>query len=85
LYSGEIEFLNVSDSDNILAYSRYDSNNEIITIINASNEMIKLEVSIKQQSYYVDMINKHTHSPVEDKIHLEVNPRTAIILKSSRL
>ena len=85
LSSGGLEFIDTPESDKILAYSRYNKREEIITLINTSNQTIRLNLDIKQRSYYVNQFDNKTLSPGDQYLPVEIEARDAMILKSVRM
>ncbi|WP_299548066.1 alpha-amylase family glycosyl hydrolase [Seonamhaeicola sp.] len=80
LSRGDIEFLNV-DSEKVLAYSRYDDEHEIITIINSGDIAVKVNVPTRFSGTYKNLLNPSDFNPNNKVIELEISANTAIILK----
>ncbi len=80
---GEIEFLSVSDSDKILAYSRYDNNHEIITIINSGDKEITTEVKTRFSGTYDNILNTLQTSKENTILKVTLPEKSAVILKSN--
>lgn len=80
---GEIEFLSVSDSNQVLAYSRYDEENEIITVINSSNKKVEVNVDVKFLNSYSHILNGVENVRNENTITFKMKPRTGILMKSN--
>ena len=83
LVHGEIEFLPVSDSDKVLAYSRYDEKDEVITIINSGDEATDANVKVKFSGAYVDIFNNVEIKQDKETIRLKIEPKSAILIKSN--
>jgi glycosidase len=83
LAHGEIEFLSVSDSDKILAYSRYDSNREIITIINSGDEETTIEVETRFSGTYDNILNTFQASKENKALKISLPAKSAVLLKSN--
>ncbi|WP_299365791.1 glycoside hydrolase family 13 protein [Winogradskyella sp.] len=80
---GEIEFLSISDSDKVLAYSRYDENNEVITIINSDDKTINVSVKVKFSGPYVDVLNNADVKQDNKAIKLKIEPKASVLIKSN--
>jgi len=80
---GEIEFLSVSDSDKVLAYSRYDRKDEVIVVINSGDEVIDVDVKVKFSSSYATILNNVDIKREEGSIRLKIEPKSAILIKSN--
>ena len=85
LSSGKFEFLNIPETDQVLAYSRFNEGEEIITLINTSNATIRLNLDIKQRSYYVNQLDNKTLSPGDVYLPVEIRGRDVMILKSVKM
>jgi len=68
-----------------LAYSRFNEGEEIITLINTSNATIRLNLDIKQRSYYVNQLDNKTLSPGDVYLPVEIRGRDVMILKSVKM
>jgi cyclomaltodextrinase len=82
LSHGEIEYLIVDDECELLAYSRFDDEQEIITVFNAGNESTIVDVPTKFGSLYSALLYKTTFSQTNGMLSVELPARSAAILSS---
>jgi glycosidase len=79
---GKLSFLQVSNSDKVLAYSRYDNENEIITIINSGTAEAEVSLTTKFSQDYESLLGTVKFSKTDTKITLKIQSKTATLLKS---
>lgn len=80
---GDIEFLTVSDSDKVLAYSRYENEQEIIVIINSSDQQVNINIPTKFKSKYSDLLSdKFILVKQKSLENVNIPPKNGMILKS---
>jgi len=60
LSTGDIEYLIVDDEKEVLAYSRFDEENEVIVIFNTGQEEQTVEVEVKQEGEYELLFSSET-------------------------
>lgn len=82
LSHGDIEFLNISDSDQILAYSRFDENHEVITVINSNDFPVKVNIKNKFSGNYQEVFTSEIIESSQKNIALEIPKNTSLILIS---
>ena len=82
LFLGKISFINSTDKK-LLAYSRYDNENEIITIINSGEETIEFKSSTRFSTKYSDILNNTNITQEGKNIRINIEPKTAVLLKSN--
>ncbi len=82
LSRGEIKFHNLDDNDKVLAYSRFDDNTEVITIINPSDRPVPVQLNVKYSKSYSNLLNGNQINTADKKLNMEILPRTPMILKS---
>lgn len=82
LAHGDLEYLLIDDNNEALAYSRYDDEHEIITVFNASNQSIVVEIPTKFSSMYETLLYSTTFEQSNDGLSIELAPRSAAVLSS---
>jgi len=80
---GKITFINTGDNTKVLAYSRYDEDNEIITVINSGETEVKIEFSTRFSQNYSELLHNTPFTKTKNTIQLKIQPKTAILLKSN--
>lgn len=81
LSSGKIDFVIVDDENEVLAYSRYDENDETISVFNTSFEEKEIEIPVKFNADYSEILNNFEINKTNDKIILTLPARTSAIFK----
>jgi len=81
LIDGDIEFLRLNDAEDVLAYRRFDSDNEIIAVFNTNFNTKKIMISIKNDRKYRDILNSSKVDIVADRLTIELPARTSAVLK----
>lgn len=82
LSHGELEYLIVDDAREVLAYSRYNDDQEIITIFNASENPVTVEVPARVSSMYKTLMYESTFTQTDNMIEVELPARSAAVLSS---
>jgi len=83
LSNGGIEFMNDFNSDKILAYSRFNDNDEIITIINSSDETVSIETRTRFSNNYSNLLSKEQVNKNDNILTLNIEANSAVVLKSN--
>jgi cyclomaltodextrinase len=81
LIDGELTFALVDDTNNALAYTRSDNADEIVVAFNKSNETKTLEIPIKKEGNYKDVLSDKSFQSENGKLKVELEGMKAIILK----
>lgn len=79
LQTGKLEYLMVDDEKEVLAYSRFDDNAEIIVIFNTSDSPQTISLPTNFEAPYVDLL---TGEEVTDLRDFELDARSAMVLGS---
>lgn len=84
LSHGEIDFILIDDTKDVMAYSRFDKNKEIIAVFNNSTEYQQIKLPLKfSKSKYRDVLeNLDIQKIIQNELHLNLKPRSAFILSS---
>jgi len=78
---GEIDYLLVNDSKEILAYSRFDTEDEVIGVFNASTQKQTVVIPVKFSCDYFDVLSgNEVKSKGGHKLEITLPPRSAAIL-----
>jgi glycosidase len=80
LVSGDIEYL--YHENDILAYSRYGEDSEIIVAFNASKETQAVDLPVKVEGSYQGVLNGVDYSTSDGQINLSLVGRSAVVIKS---
>lgn len=83
LKKGEIDFILVDDVNKVLAYSRYNNENEVIAVFNTSSEEKVVELNTRQLGHYTDIIENQKLKTSLNKIKVKLQPRSFAILSNS--
>ena len=81
LVNGDLEFIKVDDNQDLLAYRRFDSNQDMIVIFNHLNESKKISIAKKFDFNYQEILDNRKIYNETDKIFIEVPPMSVYILK----
>ncbi|MEO1009741.1 MAG: glycoside hydrolase family 13 protein [Bacteroidota bacterium] len=81
LVHGEIEFIKVGGSKDLLAYRRYDDIDEIIVVFNHMNSSKKIEIPKILKREYKEILGFSTVEQAKEKLVVTVPPRKVSILK----
>jgi glycosidase len=84
LIHGQIEFLQMNDEE-VLAYHRYDAENEIIVVLNANFNTITLQFPLRKNKIYRDILYNTKVRNISNQPAIEIPARTAVILKAEKL
>lgn len=79
LSKGDIKFLNLNSE--VLAYSRFNEGHEFITIINPTDNSVKLNIPTNLKGSYQELLEPSNYKEQNNNIVLEIQPKTAKILK----
>jgi glycosidase len=81
LIHGDIDYLLADDENDILAYSRYSGDDEVIAVFNAGQEEQPVTLPVKSGKSYSDILSGHEISMNEGKsVTLRLPGRSAAIL-----
>lgn len=81
LSNGKIDFIITDDKNQILAYSRFNENNEVIAVFNLSDEVKEISIPTKFNSEsYKDVLFNMNLTKGNSKIILKLKPRSSVIL-----
>lgn len=81
LVHGEIEFFELAGEEEILAYRRFDGENEIIAVFNASKETKKVQLPVAFKKTYHDILNGIAITGESGKVNIHLPTRTASIIR----
>ncbi len=81
LIHGDVEFLNLENNDEILAYRRFDKNDEIIAVFNASLNPQEIQLPLKYKNGYTDILYGAKVENKNGQLIIHIPPRTPAILK----
>ncbi|BFP41825.1 glycoside hydrolase family 13 protein [Flavobacteriaceae bacterium GF1] len=81
LIHGEIEFIDIADSEGMLAYRRYDDSNEMIAIFNHHNSTKEISIPRAVDVDFIDVLNERTIENKSNKLKLKIPARTACLIK----
>ncbi|MFT5833799.1 MAG: cyclomaltodextrinase [Cognaticolwellia sp.] len=81
LVNGNIEYLTVDNENEILAYSRFNKKEEVITVFNTSNEAKTIEIIKKGKKDYKDILNNEKVTNNGNKISLTLRAKSSVILR----
>ncbi len=84
LSNGELEYLIVDDEKKSLAYSRFDAQDEIIAVFNNSDQLQKLEIPLKQDKQYRDILNALAVNQAGQKLEIEMPPHSCAWLAAEK-
>ena len=83
LIHGAVEYVVVDDANNVLAYSRFDEEDEVLAVFNASFEAKPVQVPAKKEGLYADVLHGVAiNRGAAGMLELTVPPRTGVILAS---
>jgi cyclomaltodextrinase len=84
LSNGKMEYLIIDDEREMLAYSRFDGNSEVIVIFNNSEKIQSVNIFKKQRkNNYKNILNEIKINVQDTKgINLKLPPKSCVILKS---
>lgn len=80
LSKGKLEYLLVDNEKEVLAYSRFDENREVISVFNSSDNEQNISIPVKQESIYVDILNGFKVIRDDHMISITLPARSAAIL-----
>ncbi len=78
---GDVEFLIVDDEREILTYSRFDENEEVIIVFNSNEEVQTVDIPVKIEKTYSDILNQTTVKPGDHEISIVLQPKSVAILR----
>ncbi len=81
LANGDYEFLIKDDNNMLLAYSRYDEKDEVITLFNLNEEPQAFDLPVKFQKQYTDLLNNYGLVVKDGRITMTLPGRSAAIVK----
>lgn len=77
---GDIDYILIDDNNKVLAYSRFEKEEESIAIFNADTKSQKIKLSAKTTTKFKDALSGIKISQNEKEITAEIPARTAVIL-----
>jgi cyclomaltodextrinase / maltogenic alpha-amylase / neopullulanase len=80
LTTGAIDFIKSDNENDVLAYSRYTDQDEVIAVFNAGNSPQVIELQPKTNKPYVDRLGDRPITLVNQKLTITLKERTAAIL-----
>ncbi|PWE00588.1 alpha-amylase family glycosyl hydrolase [Marinilabilia rubra] len=80
LSHGEIDYEVVDDENKILVYSRYDGKNEVIAAFNVSNEAKTIEIPLKYNGEYTELLKRYNFSQNNKMITMKLPAGQAVII-----
>lgn len=84
LKKGDIKYLAVDNNKNILAYSRFDKNNEVLAVFNVDFKEQAILVPVKKKGNYLDLLSgSKVHQRDNSNIEITLPARSAAILVSN--
>jgi glycosidase len=81
LVDGLLNFVLTDDIKNVLAYSRSNSDAEIIVVFNKSVKEQELEIPVKNDGAYLNLLNESSIQSKNGKIKVKLEGMKAVILK----
>lgn len=78
---GDVEFLIVDDEREILTYSRFDENEEVIIVFNLNEEVQTVNIPVKIEKTYSDILNQTTVKSGDHEISIVLPPKSVAILR----
>ena len=80
LIYGDIEFIPIDD-DQILAYRRFDENNEMLAVFNALNTPKKVQLPLSESKKYQEILQGIDISNENGQWSIEIPARTSVLIK----
>lgn len=80
LMMGEIEYLLEDNAKELLAYRRFNNQEEVITVLNLSNKERVVKVNPQLAVDYFDMLNLSPIEKSQDKLKVKLDGKSAMIL-----
>lgn len=77
---GELEYLVIDDQNELLAYSRFDDEHEVIAVFNAGNRSQSITLPTKFGTTYTEVLKNFDVRSTESEVIVELPGRTAGIL-----
>jgi glycosidase len=77
---GDLEYLIIDDDKKILAYSRFDDQNEVIAVFNTTTEPEIIKVPVKTLTGYSDVLNGYSVVQEGQYVVMELPGRKSAIL-----
>ena len=84
LVHGDIDFIKVDDSAKVLAYSRYDGEEEAIAVFNSSTRPRTIQLSVKTGRLYKDVLGNVTVENDGETISIKLDGRSSAVLVGQR-
>ncbi|HZW39453.1 MAG TPA: glycoside hydrolase family 13 protein [Ignavibacteriaceae bacterium] len=81
LQTGKFKTLKTDDADNVYAYSRFNDKDEIIVILNNSNEEQKVNLKTNHKEYYKDLLSGQIVKTEKGTINVSIPHKWGMILK----
>lgn len=79
---GKIDFILIDDENEILSYSRFDDNQEVIVVFNTSTTKKQITIPVKFNSDYEVVLGNTKLTKSNNDIIFELNARSACIIRS---
>ncbi len=83
LSTGAIQFIVTDNERQLLAYTRYDGNNEVLVAFNTSEAEQSLALPAQHNGVYIDLFNFRSYVSSGKKIPITIPAGTAIVLALS--
>ena len=83
LVDGELEFIKVDDSNETLAYRRFNKENEMIVVFNHQHKPKTVHIPLLFKEKYIDFLQTSNIKINGKEVIAEIPPRSACILKFS--
>jgi glycosidase len=83
LSTGDLKFLAADDEKMVLAYSRTDSESDIIAVFNRSGKVQTVLIPVSEPDKYTELLKQEGNSfkPVEQGLEIILQPISAIVIK----
>lgn len=83
LSNGKLAYLTVDDESEVLAYSRFNESNEVISIFNSSNQDQEITIPVKFGNSYTTLLNDESINNQNNVLTINVAARSARIISSN--
>ncbi len=81
LINGKLKFIVIDDKNNTLAYSRKDTNSEIIVAFNKSSSVKTIKITLDKNGQFVNLLNNDKVMSKDKVLTITLNKLTAVILE----
>ncbi len=83
LMTGDIEFVIPDDSYEILAYRRYNEEDEIVVLLNRNDEVTEVNIAASSNTY-INLLNDEQFNKTDSQLNIELEAKEAVILKANQ-